>query len=266
MLRDPSLHITYSDFSKILKRTRGFSEVSDSNILELFKRCKSKTCNRIYIPIAKTVDKVNRVVSSSMEDANLMANIIYMERQRLHHRGIAQTKPSSPDWLVIKDIAKCGDDFYEEFKDDFKTKREAYIALIEIAFSKMNRPMINRIRSLYPLIVQIYEAKLILLKDPLPEDTTLAHNYYMGKLAEKTGVIKSYVSIPEQYVWFQKAAQDADKASIGIRLWIESQFYFFNLMDKYPELPQLIGPKALDRVQKYIVENKLVIGSNNKRR
>lgn len=247
MTREPSIHITKSDLRKVLK-TLGIKE--EYFVIEIMKRSKTYSLNsrNVVVTNDKLEKKVNKIVQSSRKDADLFAQLVYAIRKSKKHRGISHMKPGSKDWDILKEVAASALDFCNEF--DLK-RRDGFIEYIKIGMDKMKKFSLLKFKALNENISESYEAKLEINKDPEPDITESMYKVFFQTIMEETGIPDESRDIPERYVWFVRAKEEAKKMDIDPILYIEAQFAGLDFANSIPHPTQLVGMKARDRVMRY---------------
>jgi hypothetical protein len=260
MKRDPSIHIKLSDFEDILLKVLPFTLPKDipgiaRAILKL-SRPHAVNTRMISVTTERLEKKVNKILTSTTKDADLMARMIYAARIRAKHRGVQQIKPSTRDWGMVKEIANLANAFCMDFN---MGKKEGYLRYIELAAQKMKSFNISRISSMHESICRTHEALFEIAKDPYPEFTEQVHQYYRVKVAKKTGIINNFRGEPDKYVFFVRASALIKQLTVPIIHFIDAQFEAMEYRNSMPEPAQLIGQKAKERLNKYLYERSIRI-------
>jgi len=260
--REPSIHITKTILITLLDKIteNGVIFNPDSNILAntLLDIAKKYSINTRVLILGrkKARDKVVKVVEGNKPNALLFQKYLILIRQKLKHRGIQEVKPGSKDWTVLLEVTALADKFTSEFG---LTPKEGYVKFTDIGMSKMNKYSLMKFLALYPAIVGHYEALLLLSKDKTPAITKDIHKYYTNKIIEKTGLTSNYEHNPEKYLYFVKVKEEALKVGVAWKIWVEAQFASFEWREGLPDPFQLVGEKALQRVNKYLYEKNIKI-------
>jgi hypothetical protein len=192
--------------------------------------------------------KANRLLKSSRLDADLFARLIYAVRKQRKHRGISQIKPGGKDWDLVKEVTASALNFCEEFS---LKKREGFIKFIEVGLTKMAKFNLARFVNLYEPICETYEAIVEIDNDDNPVGTDELYGYYIGHIAECTGIYEDLKVLPEKYVWFVRARKEADRLKVPYAVYIKAQFSGLDFAKGIPHPVQLVGPKAILRVNRY---------------
>lgn len=264
MSRQPSIHVTEQDLTLALDRVIGSDNTGGkpNHLLakELVTILRTKTLiNRsIIVSNDKLETKATKLVSSSRGDADMLANIIYNYRKKLKHYGITQIKPNSRDWTTLKELTKSVNDFCSSFG---LSKRAGYIEYIKIAYSKVSshNNILNKMLMMYEGICEDYQAMSIINKDDDPNLTKRIHDLYTVQIVSKTGLPISYENEPKKYAYFIKVRQEAKEIGISPDIYLKAQFYGFEWRDGIPDPVQLVGPKAKDRLNKYLYEKNIKV-------
>ena len=258
-MRDPSLHIKRSDLVKVLgkifKSNAGIDIQGLSNtLIELGKPYAASS--RVFVITNERQEKrMAHIVSASRQDANMMANYLFLVRRKLKHRGIQLIKPSSKDWDLIKELANNANNFCNEFD---VTKSVGYVKFLEIGLKKMSKFSLGKMLGMYSSICESYGALKEIEEDPTPNQTTQLMDYYRYKVANITGIVTSYKDLPEKQVFFVKAKEITNQLGVSYKTYIDAQFAMMEFRGALPDPLQLVGPKAKERLNKYMYQNKIV--------
>jgi len=203
--------------------------------------------------------KAERLVKSSRRDADLLAQLIYATRKRMKHRGITQAKPSSREWGVLKEITAYALDFTNEFN---LTRRYGFLKYIEVGLSKMKNFNLNKFLPMYQGICETYQAMLEIEKDTDKEMTERIYKIYAQRVIENTGIFDTLEELPEKYVWFVRAREQAESMNVAVNIYMQAQFDGLDFTGGIPHPVQLVGPKANERVVRYCYKEGIKIKGN----
>ena len=249
MKRDPSIHITKSDLIKVLEK---LAIIKDARTIvdKIFHIAKSYSIHTRTITIStdRMEKKAKKLIQSSRRDADLLAKLIYNTRQTMKHRGISLIKVGSRDWGILKEITAHALNFTNEFN---LTRRYGFLKYTEIGLSKMKRFALNKFPNMYQGICETYQAMLEIEKDTDAEMTKEMYRVYTQRIIENTGIHDSLELLPDKYVWFVRAREQAEKMRVSVKVYIEAQFDGLDFSKGIPHPTQLVGPKATDRVARY---------------
>lgn len=228
---------------------------------EILKQARPYSLNtRLVITSTEKLEhKAGRVLASPSTDANLMARIIYMTRKRMKHIGVTQIKPSSKDWGQVKAITAQATEFCIDVD---MPKKAGYTEYIDIAFSKMVRPNLQKITSMHASICETYVAKKEIQEDPYPDITAKIHEYYRMKVATKTGLVNNFKGTPDKYVWFVRAGALMRALTVPLNIFLDAQFEAMDYRNALPDPSQLVGQKAKERLNKYMFEHNIDLRKN----
>lgn len=259
-MREPSLHIKWSDFKQVIGRVLGIEDDDQLEGLtsEVFHRGKPYSINSRTVTITndRMEKKAKKILESSRHDADLLAQIICKERQRLKHRGIKQIKPSSKDWGMVKEITAHAIDFCNEFN---LVRRNGFIKYIRIGLSKMQIFALPKLLSMYEGICITYQSLLEIEKDKDSEMTSEMYKLYSQKIIENTGIHDRLEELPDKYVWFVRAREEAEKMNLSVKIYLNAQFAGLDFTKGIPHPTQLVGAKATERVIRYCFEHDIKI-------
>lgn len=255
MKRDPSIHISKSKLLDIITELQGSQKhgvVYSSEVLvdKIFAMAKphSIISRQVNVSSDRIEKKATRLLKSSRLDADLFARLIFAVRKQRKHRGISQIKPGGKDWDLVKEVTASALNFCEEFS---LKKREGFIKYIEVGLTKMAKFNLSRFGNLYEPICETYEAIIEIEKDDNPSGTSELHDYYIRHIADCTGIYEDLKVLPEKYVWFVRARKEADRLKVPYAVYIKAQFSGLDFAKGIPHPVQLVGPKAILRVNRY---------------
>lgn len=267
-MRKPSIHITIDKFSEICEELG--IKISDSQLREFFMLSRSHSLDhRSLISVRQSKESyVNKRVSSSIGDANLLADTIYAVRIKLRHIGVVKIKQSDPSWVGIKELVNIVNTFCETFN---LKAREGYIEFVTIGFKLMEslKKNLNYCITWFTknsqLIFDYQEATQLIKNDKYPEETQDILDIYNEKVIRMTGIYNdSYAKNPLEYVNFVKAKQLANSLNISYSIFIEAQFDALSFCNGIPNIKDLWGDKAKERLVKYMSSHNISIRSISK--
>lgn len=217
----------------------------------------SASSRSIKVTNDKLEKKVIKLKLAGRSDTAVFAQLLLLVRQQLKHRGLKLIKVGDPDWLNIKEACKLATDFCNEFQLEIKTGYKEYIKL---GMRKMKNFSVFKFKNLHSAICNEYEAIQIINQDRTPNQTEECHDIYLANIADRTGFSQGYKDYPEKYQYFVKAKEEAKKFGVSSRIYISAQFHGFEWNNSVPDPAQLVGPKSLDRLQKYAFANNIRLG------
>jgi len=268
MKRDPSIHIRESQLNLVLQDVLGVENFGEKELKGLAKLIveKSKKFSQVNRSMVITNERMERkaksILKADKSDAYLMAKIIHAVRNKARHRGVRLLTQESREWSIIKEITAQALDFANAFGI---SKKEGFNIYITKAMQKMQKFSLNKIPNMYEGISNSYEADTIIKKDDKPKATRSIHDYYVQKIAKKTGLAETYLENPEKYVCFYKTRLIAEEIGVTYKDYLESQFEGFSYRDGIPDPVQLIGDNAKKRLSKYLYENNLKVNPAKKK-
>lgn len=252
-MREPSIHITKSQFEEILNTL----EVDNFPVEAFFVIARKEAINHRAVLVSnnKNTKRVNNILLASKGDAALVADILYATRIKLKHRGVRKINESnSREWANCKKLAEVCNTFCEDFKLD---TREGFIKYIETGLKRMTdyRNVMQRLLSMQENITNQIDAELELQHSDL-ELTKEIHDYFIGKIAKATGIYESYENKPEKYVHFAKVGEFLKEEGWDYRTFIDAQFESLAWCNGLPDIAQMYTDKAIERYNKYLYKNK----------
>ena len=259
--RIPSIHVTLDQLTQELLLMRHKYKLNEQQIKllvnDLAIACKhnSLTHRSISISNDKLLRTSKKLISSSISNANLMAELLLLMRQKAHHVGVLRITPGSSGWTEIKDLTNLANQFVIEFNLETKA---GYITYLKLGMSKMKKFSMGKLKSLHGAICTEYEAIEKIEKDKTPSATREAYEVYRDIISSKTGIPDiGYDKLPEKYAVFIEVKEEAQKLGIAIPKYIQAQFDGLSFRDQIPDPLQMVGDKASIRVQRYCFENNI---------
>lgn len=265
-MRNPSLHITQDKFTqvfyKLLTKYNIKLKHKERLVEDLFVACSTHSANHRSLSITnqKLLTKTEKASKTPVSNAAMFANLLLLTRQKLKHKGVVPIRVGSAEWLQLKNIVNLADQFNAEFGID---QKEGYVAYLELALNKLQRFSLNKIPNLHSSICSEYEALSKLELDKTPKETQEAYEAYRTMVSQKTGIPNlDYEKYPEKYVVFMEVKKICEKLGVSYKTYIAAQFSGLGFRDQVPDPLQLIGDKAMIRMQKYCFENNINIGKS----
>jgi hypothetical protein len=258
-MRNPSIHITLSQYIEL---TGSSPEDAES----LFRKARNFSLGGRSVLQGnnrKTRKKFEAVQSSSIGDANLLADIIYATRIHLRHTGVTKIKQGDPQWSKLKDLVPRINEFCDKFE---LTHRKGYISFVEGGFQMLasvkRRVPISPVVYLYnnyDKIINQMNAEYLIKQDASPRETRELYDIYTSHILEMTGIITTYLGNPLEYVCFLYARELADELGINYDTFIQAQFDALAFCNGIPRPEDLYADKARQRLLQYMSKNKLSI-------
>ena len=224
-----------------------------ANRLMVIAKRYSLSTRSLLVDKAKLLKSTSRVVISSRDDAGAFAQLLLSIRRQRKHKGIALIKTGSRDWLQIKEIAKLALDFCNDF--DLQ-REEGFKIYINLGLDKMVKYSLMKFNNMQQAICEDYEAIQIIKQDITPGETQKVKEFYEKYLGEK-GIQRDYSKSPDKFVFFVKVKEECNKIRVSYNHYIESQFKGLEWCNGIPDPAQLIGPKAIDRLNRYLSEKNI---------
>jgi hypothetical protein len=255
-MRDPSIHVKRSDLSKAIKSL--WDGVEDKEIDMLIKKLRRKSCDNRSVVISneKLKKDMSKRLASNKGDASLLSDVIYSVRIKLKHRGIRRVTQEDREWLQVKQLAKVCNQFCEEFEME---KRAGYIKYIELAISKISsfHSMYSKFINMYESIVNEYDASHKLIHDSDKQTTLSIHDYFVSKVADKTGIYSEFKDKPNKMLKFMEIRELCENLSIDYEVFIDAQFEALDWCNGLPTPEVMVTDKAKERLQKYMYQHKI---------
>ncbi|MCM1438819.1 MAG: cysteine/serine-rich nuclear protein [Roseburia sp.] len=260
-MRDPSIHITKTQFRKLLQDF-GIKRFPTDKFFLAAKQ-KAATARIVAVTNQRNIKKFNNIALAAPGDANLAASILYAVRIQLKHRGVKKIDESDKrQWPQIKQLAEACNIFCQDFGLE---TREGYIQYIKIGFNRMGRTLRNflpRLVSMSQNISDDYKAQKDLLQDDNIEATAEVHDYYASVIAERTGLKVDYKDQPEVYIYFKALRDFCEKNNISYENWIDAQFDALEWCNSMPEPSRLLGDKPYQYYVKFMYKHKSPVSTS----
>lgn len=254
MKRDPSIHITYSQFQEISKEL-GIEIPLD--IIFAYARKKGILSRGVVISNKKQQKKVNTLLLASTGDAQLVADIIYATRIKLKQRGVRKINPTnSRDWTNCKKLAEICNIFCQDFNLE---TREGFIKYIEIGISRMNdaRNLLVRLISMQENITEEYDAQLKLssLSRSELEKVNEIKDYFYKSIADATGIYERDDKA-DKLIHFLNLKELLDENNWDYKRYIDGQFDSLAWCNGIPNIRDLCDNRAIERFNKYLYKTR----------
>ena len=266
--RIPSIHITSNHLGSILEQVVDSGLISikyskattmEDLVNEICRLASLNPCHHRNIEVSnkKTEKKVQRFSGVSKVDALLLSRTITMVRKNLRHRGISMINQSSKEWPTIQLIAKHATDFCNE--NNLKPN-DGYMIYVKIGISRMTTYSLVKFPKLHETICLAYNAEAELANDSYQDITKRLISRYKDIVMQKTQIPITYLEdFPEKRVLFKRAAEQCVQYGATPEDYIEAQFEALAFVSGIPGPEQIVGPKAIERLAKYMFEKLLVI-------
>jgi hypothetical protein len=231
---------------------------------QLIFKAKTLSCasRSIHVTNNKLEKKVEKIKLASRSNTGLFAQALTIIRRKYKHRGIQTINPGSPEWFQIKDTTKLATDFCNEFQIDPK---KGYHTYIDIGMGMMKNYSLTKFKTLHAAICNKFEALQEIERDRNPEETEKAHQEYLRIVADKTGFAQGYNNQPEKYKYFIQVKDESKRMGVSPRQYIQAQFAGFDWRSGIPDPSQLIGTKAIDRLQRWAFEKNVTLGAKERK-
>lgn len=270
-MREPSLHIRENALILVLDKLRKEVELNKLSSKELAKRIlyesRGISCNvrSIKITNERLERKATQIIVSSKTDSYLLSDLIFAMRKKKKHKGIRKITEGDREWAQLKKLASICIDFCNDFQLE---KRAGFIAYLEIAFSKITstRQYLTKFINMAETIAQEYEYVQEIISDDNPQETREIHDLYVEIISKRTGIPEPYDKQPDKYVFFKRVREVTDELDIPYHIYIEAQFEGLAWAESFPGPHQLVGDKAIERLNKYMYNKKIKRSDKNSKK
>lgn len=251
--RDPSIHITKSQFQEICNDL-GIELPVDT----IFAYAQRKAINTrgILVSNNKINKQVNNVLLADKGDAQMVADIIYATRIKLKHKGVRKINQGNlREWTNCKKLAEICNTFCQDFE---LPTREGFIKYIELGIKKMPdaRALTTRLIGLQDSITEEFSAiKEIQELSPKDKQTiSQIQDFYVRQIADRTGIYEP-IKDPGKFTHFIRLYDFLNKKGWNYKEYIIAQFEGLAWCNGIPELSQLTSEKAISRYNKYLYKH-----------
>lgn len=261
--RSPSIHVNRETIIKVIKK---LGKIDESNIDEVFLLCRRESLDHRSVMVDTMVAKktIDVRTNSSLGDANLLATVIYSVRVKLKHIGVQKIKQSDSSWGQLKQIVPSINDFCDTFSLEH---REGYIDFISNAIELFQKKSSNKNYRFFPAwilsnmdsIIEIYQAKDEISQDSNPKYTLEVYEIYQSLVLSMTGFTSNYKENPQEYVHFVRCKDFIFKVNVDPEDFIMAQFEALEFCNGIPQLKDLYGDKAQQRLVQYASKHNLSI-------
>lgn len=269
-MRLPGIHISIDTFKEIINKLD--INISDKQIMDIFKMARGYSFDHRSVIINQNKKLTNQVVSrvkSSTRDANLLADIIYSVRTKMKHVGVFKIKQTDTQWTHIKELVPTINDFCNKYD---LNKREGYICFVETGLKLLASTKranfnfcVSWMLQKVDWILKVYDIENLIAKDKYPQETREVHDIYVNRILEMTGIPNNYINNSSDYFNFLKARELADKLGVDYETFIESQFEALAFCNGIPNISDLWGDKASQRLSQYVFKNGLTLTPESKK-
>lgn len=269
MKREPSIHISESRMQELAKKYFGdwiSGRTLEYQVIQLIIDAKKyQLSNRkLLASNKKDTQKANIISKSPLEDAMIMAKVIYMIRKEMKHKGIEIAKPGSRDFTIIKTITSNALE-YKEALGITGANQLVFQKYIRTFLKLVGNNKFNLIslQGRVEQIIEFEEAQKAITSDTNKGYTDQVYESYCRLVIDKVGeLLVDYKKVPKLYQCFVMVAKECRRLKVSPSVYIIAQFKGLEWRNSIPDPMQLVGPKALERLQKYLYENNLELGNN----
>lgn len=251
--RDPSIHITKSQFQEICKDL-GIELPVDT----IFAYAQRKAINTRGILVKNQLDtkKVNNILLANKGDAQMVADIIYATRIKLKHKGVRKINPTNlREWTNCKKLAEVCNTFCQDFE---LPTREGFIKYIELGIKKMPdaRGLTTRLIGYQDTITEEFSAikEIQELSQKDKQTITKIQDFYVRQIADRTGIYEP-IKDPGKFIHFIRLYDFLSEKKWDYKEYIIAQFEGLAWCNGIPELSQLTSDKAISRYNKYLYKH-----------
>lgn len=262
MKRIPSIHITEEELGEILNQGFKFPpyKIDWYDVARyVAERAKTKSLNNRSVSVSnsKLGRDIKTLIKASESDSGLLANLIFhIRRRKTKLYTTKKIEKGSKEYTQLKELTKVCIDFCNTFN---LGKKEGFTKYLELAIPKITSSLnyVQKLINMAEKIYQLQEASILINEDENSNETKNIHDTYIGMIATKTGITNNYLTDPITYTKFIEVRKMTDELDIPADIYLKAQFHGLNWTDSFPEPHQLIGDKAISRLNKYMYENKI---------
>lgn len=251
MRRDPSLHIRLSDLQIVLS-SLGYKDPAGMADKILEKAHPYRITNRYVVQAkAKATKQITRAIQAGSIPVEYFEGLLSQERLAANHRAVKTIRSSSPEYLVLKEVAQLAYDFVEYY--DIQPPEAGYRAYISMGLKLMGKKFsIPRFKTYNAKIGQKYEAYYAINADTDKEGTDAFHQHWQAAMKRYAGLEEDLSRDDEKYVCMLYGRQEADENDALYSDWIAAQFDGLAFLNAIPNPNQFFGENAANRYSEYI--------------
>lgn len=255
MKRDPSIHITRSQFESILNTLEVYNFPTEAFFV--IARKTAVNTRAVLTSKQKEINAISKTLLASMGDAQLAADIYYMCRIKLHHVGVRKiTQDNLRDWNTCKALAEACNNFCDTFQ---LQTREGFIKYMEIGLDRVGKNtkgginLLQRLVAMSENICSQYQSEMEIAEYRNNTCVNDMCNYYTKLIASSTGLYEDYFKDPLKYIHFVYLYQFLEEKGLtkNYQSWIRAQFEALSFCNGIPRLEELYNDKAIERYNKF---------------
>lgn len=261
MSREPSIHITRTDLTRLIKKYIDIN-VTDEQITLLLKDARNRaiTSRSVIINSKTEAQKVTQRLKGGIADANLLGQIIHSVRVKMKHIGAKKITQADPQWGALKELVLTVNEFCNV---NHLEQRDGYIKFITLGLKLMSsRKRVNFnycpswLNQHTDWILSTYESEKALSEDDNPEGTEEVREHYVSEILSRTGINEKY-DAPEDKIHFHYARLLADELGMDYGHYIASQFDKLNFCNGIPKIENLYNDKAKRAAIEYMSKHRI---------
>lgn len=254
-MRNPAIHITYTDLVKCLKKVAVKDpEHVASRLLEVAVPYNLKGRYIVKTTTKAATKKVERMIASSTSGSLTVEQfnqLLYARRVQAGHRNIKPIRKDDPSYQMLKEVAGLAYHFCKDNGvEDLYYGAQVYLDLGIYLMKKQANYALNKYKYHNERIGTLYTAMRDVEDDPDKESTQEFVDLYLGMLQEYAGVERSLDVIEWAYMVYGRQEADAEKAEYDY--WIRAQFEALSFLNSVANPQQVYGDEAKKRYYSYI--------------
>jgi hypothetical protein len=264
MDREEHLHIKKSKLVEVLSEIPYNKKMTPLQLVEeILNRAKDKGVKDFYKRFinvkAKTKTKLIRTMEAETPNATVeefnrcLMNFRMAVKSKYSSAPIRLIQKDSPDYIMLKEVAKMAQNFVEEF--DIDNKQEGYTEFLQIGYNLMGKKFfLNKYKTYQKRIFEIFRFKVDVLTDDKPEATKQMYAYWQKYMIEYAG-LEELTDIERdfsKYAHLVYARNHADEVGADYEDWVVAQFEGLSFMNVVPEIYQFYGEGAVNRYERYL--------------
>ena len=254
-MRNPSIHITKSDFKKAFKELG--LKISEKDIDELFIKCNRYRVRGRHLIFSDNKSLIEKlIINHKREQSNfeLFNSLLTMIRKDLGHKFVRFIDKDEAQFLVLKEITTIAEEYCELFN---LSEGQGFSEFIRTGLKLIGKNYaVNKFKYYKDKIFKSKEIELLIGSDSDKHLTDEIIEYYTKKCLE-SGFSYTLDTI-EEYADFIHCKNEIVSNGCSLKDWINAQFEGIALMDSIPNSNQLHGLNSNKRFKTYIMNNKVV--------
>lgn len=255
-MRDPSLHLTQSQLTELLKDTLNLTEqkalILAKKLIKKAYSVRVKGRTQIVEKDKATNKKLKRTIAADNDYTPQFNKVLTLIRMNQGH-NFTGIKDTDREYVTLKEITIIALDFCKSFKLDIDAGFKLFVQIGLYFIGK--KYAINKFKTHKENIFNFYSFSVEIDNDPNKEATNQFYEAWKETMLTWAD-LEMEVKNVDKFINILYGRQEADEAKADYKDWIEAQFCELAWLDVIPELTQLHGVNALERYERWKVKNR----------